>query len=48
MAIEYILKVGYTVLAHPGLIKDRAIIEELVENNLKGIEVFHTKHNQIW
>ncbi len=47
MAIEYILKSGgIPVLAHPGLIKDRAIIEELVENNLKGIEVFHTKHNQ--
>lgn len=45
-AIAYILKNGgIPVLAHPGLIKDLTIIKELVDNNLQGLEVFHTKHN---
>ncbi len=45
-AIEYILKCGgIPVLAHPGLIKDIHIIKELVDFNLQGLEVFHSKHN---
>ncbi|AIS52456.1 protein TrpH [Thermoanaerobacter kivui] len=44
-AIEYILENGAVpVLAHPGLLQEDAIIKELVNNGLVGIEVYHSKH----
>ncbi|SHF03373.1 hypothetical protein SAMN02746089_01195 [Caldanaerobius fijiensis DSM 17918] len=36
---------GVPVLAHPGLLKSYDIIEELVKAGLKGVEVYHTKHD---
>ncbi|SNX55446.1 PHP domain-containing protein [Thermoanaerobacterium sp. RBIITD] len=37
---------GIPVLAHPGLLKDNNIIDSLIKNGLKGIEVFHSKHSE--
>lgn len=37
---------GIPVLAHPGLLKDKKIISHLIENGLKGIEVYHSKHSK--
>lgn len=36
---------GVAVLAHPGLNRTDAVIPELVEAGLDGIECFHTKHS---
>lgn len=35
---------GVPVLAHPGRLKDYAVIEELVERGLQGLEVFYPTH----
>lgn len=44
-AIDVILASGgVPVLAHPGRLKDYAIIEELVERGLQGLEVFYPTH----
>jgi predicted metal-dependent phosphoesterase TrpH len=37
---------GVPVLAHPGLLLNDGIIEELVRAGLVGIEVFHSKHTK--
>lgn len=45
-AIDVILKVGgVPVLAHPGRLRDEAIIPELVDRGLKGLEVFYPTHD---
>jgi predicted metal-dependent phosphoesterase TrpH len=36
---------GVAVLAHPGRLKDEAIIEELVNAGLAGLEVFYPTHD---
>jgi predicted metal-dependent phosphoesterase TrpH len=36
---------GLAVLAHPGLNRDDAVVDKLVEFGLDGIECFHPKHN---
>lgn len=36
---------GISVLAHPGLLKDRGIVDYCIENGLMGIEGYHYKHN---
>jgi len=36
---------GLPVLAHPGRLKDDAIIDELIEHGLGGLEVFYPTHN---
>lgn len=44
-AIEVVLASGgVPVLAHPGRLKDYAIIEQLVEYGLQGLEVFYPTH----
>lgn len=44
-AIEIILASGgVPVLAHPGRLKDYAIVDELVECGLAGLEVFYPTH----
>ncbi|UZQ84176.1 PHP domain-containing protein [Thermoanaerobacter sp. RKWS2] len=44
-AINLILENGgVPVLAHPGLLQDDSIIEELAPKGLIGIEVYHSKH----
>lgn len=44
-AIDVILACGgVPVLAHPGRLKDYAIIDELVSRGLQGIEVFYPTH----
>ena len=37
---------GLAVLAHPGRLKDRAIIDELAGEGLGGLEVFYPKHDE--
>ena len=45
-AIEQIAAAGgIPVLAHPGRLKDRAIIDELVGHGLRGLEVFYPLHS---
>lgn len=45
-SIHYIIENGAVpVLAHPALLKNNNIIEELVKNGLMGIEVYHSKHS---
>src|SRR5580658_4382147 len=45
-AIEQIAAAGgIPVLAHPGRLKDRAIIDELAERGLRGLEVFYPLHD---
>lgn len=45
-AIEMINKIGgIAVLAHPGLIQNKAIILSIINLGIQGIEVYHTKHN---
>ncbi len=45
-AVELIAKAGgVPVLAHPGRLKDEAIIEELVNAGLVGLEVFYGTHD---
>lgn len=36
---------GVAVLAHPGRLKDRAIIDELARDGLRGLEVFYPLHD---
>jgi predicted metal-dependent phosphoesterase TrpH len=44
-AIEQITAAGgIPVLAHPGRLKDRALIDELVGHGLRGLEVFYPLH----
>jgi len=35
---------GLPVLAHPGRLKDEAILDELIEHGLAGLEVFYPSH----
>ena len=45
-AIETILQAGgIPVLAHPGRLKDRALIDELAGHGLRGLEVFYPLHD---
>ncbi len=44
-AIETIAAVGgIPVLAHPGRLRDRSLIDDLVEHGMRGIEVFYPLH----
>jgi len=46
-AVKSILKAnGVPVLAHPGLIKDLAVLPALVDAGLAGLEVVHSSHDQ--
>ncbi|MGA8099260.1 MAG: PHP domain-containing protein [Candidatus Cybelea sp.] len=46
-AIETIAAAGgIPVLAHPGRLKDRILIDELVGHGLRGIEVFYPLHDE--
>lgn len=46
-AIDIILRAGgVPVLAHPGCMGREEYIPELIECGLRGIEVYHTDHNQ--
>ncbi len=36
---------GIAVLAHPGRLKDRTIMDELAQSGLDGVEVFYPKHD---
>ncbi len=46
-AIETITAAGgFPVLAHPGRLKDRILIEELVGHGLRGLEVFYPLHDE--
>lgn len=45
-AIQMISNVkGIPVLAHPGLLNNKTIIKELLDQGFQGIEVYHTKHD---
>jgi len=45
-AIEHIADAGgVPVLAHPGRLKDRALIDELAPKGLQGLEVFYPLHD---
>ncbi len=45
-AIEVIRAAGgVPVLAHPGRLKDEAVIDELAERGLAGLEVFYPTHS---
>jgi 3',5'-nucleoside bisphosphate phosphatase len=45
-AIERITAAGgVPVLAHPGRLKDRVLIDELAPNGLRGLEVFYPLHD---
>ncbi len=45
-AIELIKMVGgIAVLAHPGLIEDKNIIQEVVQMGIEGIEVYYPEHS---
>lgn len=45
--ISLIKKIGgISVLAHPGLLKDKSIINYCIELGIDGIECIHSKHNQ--
>ncbi len=45
-AIDTINKLGgISVLAHPGLIKNKAYISEIVSLGVEGIEAYHSKHD---
>ena len=46
-AINIISSVGgIPVMAHPGLLKKKDILNKLLEQGFKGIEVYHTKHDK--
>lgn len=46
-AISLIKRVGgIAVLAHPGLLKDKSIINYCIELGIDGIECIHSKHSQ--
>lgn len=45
-AIELIKEVGgVPVIAHPGLVKEQGLLSDLIAAGAKGIEVYHTDHN---
>ena len=45
-AIKLIKDVGgISVLAHPGLMENKGLIGKLVEMGIRGIEVYHSKHD---
>jgi 3',5'-nucleoside bisphosphate phosphatase len=45
-AIEVVRRSGgVPVLAHPGRLKDEAILDDLAEQGLKGLEVFYPTHS---
>ena len=45
-AIEKIAEAGgFPVLAHPGRLKDRVLIDELAGHGLRGLEVFYPLHD---
>ncbi len=45
-AIELIESIGgVPVIAHPGLIAKKKYIDEIIDLGIKGIEVYHTKHD---
>lgn len=45
-SIQLIQKInGISILAHPGLISDRRIIEYVISLGIDGIECFHSKHS---
>jgi predicted metal-dependent phosphoesterase TrpH len=45
-AVDAILEVGgIPVLAHPGRLRDRELIDELAPNGLRGLEVFYPLHD---
>jgi len=45
--IDLIHKVGgIAVLAHPGLIKNKKIIDYCISNRIDGLEVIHSKHKE--
>src|SRR5208283_774039 len=37
---------GVAVLAHPGRLKDRSLIDELARRGLHGLEVFYPLHDE--
>lgn len=37
---------GVPILAHPGLIKNKRILNYCVEQGIKGVEAIHSKHNK--
>ena len=37
---------GIPILAHPGLIEDRNIIDQIIDLGIEGLEVFHPSHMQ--
>ncbi len=44
--IQLVLKAGgVPVLAHPGLIKNDSVIYNIIEDGLRGIEVYHPEHS---
>lgn len=44
-AIQWVKKAGgISVLAHPGLIKDEHIVDEVLSMGIEGLEVFHPQH----
>ena len=47
-AIDVIVQAGgIPVLAHPGRLKDRALIDELAPCGLRGLEVFYPLHDEL-
>lgn len=38
---------GYAILAHPGILKDKSIIEYCIDKGINGIECIHSKHNKL-
>ncbi|MCQ6560363.1 PHP domain-containing protein [Paenibacillus mendelii] len=45
-AIEWIREAGGTsVIAHPGLYGDDALVEQMIHHGAEGIEVFHSDHS---
>ncbi|BBH19633.1 phosphatase [Paenibacillus baekrokdamisoli] len=46
-AIDWIREAGGTsVIAHPGLYKDDALVEAIIQNGVDGIEVYHSDHTR--
>ncbi|MFH1381106.1 MAG: PHP domain-containing protein [Candidatus Omnitrophota bacterium] len=46
IAIETIKKAGgISVLAHPNILHDDKLVQEIIDCGVQGIEVFHTDHN---
>lgn len=45
--IQLVLKAGgVPVLAHPGIIKNDSLINEIIADGLMGLEVYHPEHSQ--